>query len=399
MSEAVIVSAVRTPIGRANKGVLKDVRADDLAAVAVKAAIERIPQLDRSLIEDVILGCAFPEGEQGMNLARLVGALAGLPETAGGVTINRFCASSLTAVNTAAQNIMLDQGEVIVAGGVESMSRVPMGGFNPSFNPRLIKTREGEEKTSPYYPPCELEYGYSSYIPMGITAENLVRDYKISREAQDAFALRSHQRAVAATDNGIFKREIVPVPLPDGRLMEIDEGPRRDTSLERLASLEPAFIKGGSVTAGNSSPLNDGAAAVVLMSAQRARDLGITPLARVRSMAVAGVRPDVMGIGPVPAMRKLLQRSGLHLSDIDIIEINEAFAAQTLSVAQVMGIDEEKLNPHGGAIALGHPLGCSGARLIATLINDLQTANKTLGIATLCVGGGQGVATLIERIS
>jgi len=399
MSEAVIVSAVRTPIGRANKGVLKDVRADDLAALAVKAAVERVPQLDRSLIEDIILGCAFPEGEQGMNLARLVGALAGLPETAGGVTVNRFCASSLTVVNMAAQSIMLDQGDVLIAGGVENMSRVPMGGFNPSFNPRLAKPVEGEEKTQPSYPPCELEYGYSSYIPMGITAENLAREYKISREAQDAFALRSHQRAIAATDSGIFKREIVPVPLPNGRLMEIDEGPRRDSTLEKLASLEPAFIKGGSVTAGNSSPLNDGAAAVVLMSAQRARDLGITPLARVRSMAVAGVRPDVMGIGPVPAMRKLLQRTGLQIGDIDIIELNEAFAAQTLSVVQALGIDEERLNPHGGAIALGHPLGCSGARLIATLLNDLQTANKTLGIATLCVGGGQGVATLIERIS
>lgn len=398
MSEAVIVSAVRTPIGRANKGVLKDVRADDLAAVAVKAAVERVPQLDRSLIEDLILGCAFPEGEQGMNLARIVVALAGLPETAGGVTVNRFCASSLQAVNMAAQNIMLDLGEVMVAGGVEAMSRVPMGGFNPSFNPRLIKAREGEE-SSLVYPPCELEYGYSSYIPMGMTAENLARQYKISREAQDAFALRSHQRAIAAIDSDIFKREIVPVPLPDGRLMEVDEGPRRDTSLERLASLEPAFIKGGSVTAGNSSPLNDGASAVVLMSAQKARDMGITPLAKVRTMAVAGVDPAYMGIGPVPAMRKLLQRSGLQLSDIDIIELNEAFAAQSLSVVQAMGIDQEKLNPHGGAIALGHPLGSSGARLIATLVNDLQTADKTLGIATLCVGGGQGVATLIERMS
>ena len=398
MSEAVIVSAVRTPIGRANKGVLREVRADDLAAFAIKTAVERVPQLDRSLIEDVILGCAFPEGEQGMNLARIVGALAGLPETAGGVTVNRFCASSLQAFNMAAQSIMLDLGEAIVAGGVESMSRVPMGGFNPSFNPRLSKAHEGEDLRSAY-PPCELEYGYSSYIPMGMTAENLAREYKISREAQDAFALRSHQRAIAAIDSGAFKREIVPVPLPDGRLMEVDEGPRRDTSLERLGSLEPAFIKGGSVTAGNSSPLNDGASAVVLMSAQKARDMGITPLAKVRAMAVAGVSPDVMGIGPVPAMRKLLQRSGLQLSDIDIIEINEAFAAQTLSVVQAMGIDEEKLNPHGGAIALGHPLGSSGARLIATLINDLQTANKTLGIATLCVGGGQGVATLIERMS
>jgi len=398
MAEAVIVSAVRTPIGRANKGALKDVRGDDLAAMAVRGALERVPGLDRSLVEDVILGCAFPEGEQGMNMARLVGALAGLPETAGGVTVNRFCASSLQAVNMAAQSIMLGLGDAIVAGGVESMSRVPMGGFNPSFNPRLMPPREGEKVSSPY-PPCELEYGFSSYIPMGMTAENLAREYHISREAQDAFALRSHRKAITATDSGIFRREIVPVTLPDGRVMEIDEGPRRDTSAEKLAALEPAFIKGGTVTAGNSSPLNDGASAAVLMSAEKARELGIQPLARVVSMSVAGVRPDIMGIGPVPAVKKALQRAGLQLSDIDIIEINEAFAAQTLAVVQALGIDQEKLNPHGGAIALGHPLGCSGARLIATLINDLQTADKTLGLATLCVGGGQGVATIIERLS
>lgn len=398
MAEAVIVSAVRTPIGRANKGALKDVRADDLAAIAVKAAVERVPQLDRSLIEDVILGCAFPEGEQGMNLARLVGALAGLPETAGGVTVNRFCASSLQAFNMAAQNIMLGLGDVIVAGGVESMSRVPMGGFNPSFNPRLMPAHEGEKPGSPY-PPCELEYAQFSYIPMGMTAENLAREYHISREEQDAFALRSHRRAIAAIDQGIFKREIVPVPLPDGHVMDTDEGPRRDTSMERLASLEPAFIQGGSVTAGNSSPLNDGASAVVLMSAEKARELGIPALARVITMAVSGVRPDIMGIGPVPAVKKALQRANLQLSDIDIIELNEAFAAQSLTVVQSLGIDQKKLNPHGGAIALGHPLGCTGARLIATLLNDLQTANKTLGLATLCVGGGQGVATIIERIA
>ncbi len=399
MHEAVIVSAVRTPVGRANKGALKDLRADDLAAFAVTAALERVPQLDRSLVEDVILGCAFPEGEQGMNLARLVGALAGLPETAGGVTVNRFCASSLQAVNMAAQNIMLGYGDVFVAGGVESMSRVPMMGFSPSLNPRLMKHKEGEEYTSPY-PPATQEYAFYSYIPMGITAENLARDYHISREAQDAFALRSHQKAVAATDSGFFKREIIPVTLPDGNVMQIDEGPRRDTSLEKLATLEPAFNKkNGTVTAGNSSPLNDGAAATVMMSAEKARELGIKPLAKIISMGVAGVRPDRMGIGPAPAMKKALQRAGLQLSDIDIIEINEAFAAQTLSVVQVMDIDVEKLNPHGGALALGHPLGCSGARIIATLVNELQTENKTLGIATLCIGGGQGLATILERVS
>jgi acetyl-CoA acetyltransferase family protein len=233
---------------------------------------------------------------------------------------------------------------------------------------------------------------------MGMTAENLARKYGIGREEQDAFALRSHQRALAATDSGIFKREIVPVPLPDGRQMEVDEGPRRDTSMEKLASLEPAFLKGGTVTAGNSSPLNDGAAAVILMSADKAHELGIQPLAKVITMAVAGVRPDVMGIGPVPATKKALQHAGMQLSDIDIIELNEAFAVQNLAVIRELGIDQEKLNPHGGAIALGHPLGCSGARLIATLLNDLQTKNKTTGLATLCVGGGQGVATIIERL-
>ena len=399
MAEAVIVSALRTPIGRANKGALKDVRGDDLAAIAVKAAVERVPQLDRSLIEDVIIGCAFPEGEQGMNLARIVTALAGLPETAGGVTVNRFCASSLQAVNMAAQNIMLDLGDAFVAGGVESMSRVPMGGFNPSFNPRLVGAINRPPQIKSPYQPLEMEYGYASYIPMGMTAENLARQYGISRAEQDAFALRSHQKALAAIDSGIFQREIVPVPLPNGKLMAIDEGPRRDTSLEKLASLEPAFIAGGTVTAGNSSPLNDGASAAVLMSAEKARALGIKPLARVITMAVAGVRPDVMGIGPVPAVRKALQRAGMQLSDIDIIELNEAFAAQSLSVVKELGIDVDRLNPHGGAIALGHPLGCSGARLIATLINDLQTLDKTTGIATLCIGGGQGLATIIERMA
>ncbi len=397
MTEAVIVSAVRTPIGRANKGSLKDMRADDLAAVAVRAAVERVPNLDLALIEDLILGCAFPEGEQGMNLARLVVPLANLPETVGGVTVNRFCASSLQAFNMAAQNVMLGLGDVFIAGGIESMSRVPMGGFNPSFNPRLLPTHSGETYSSPY-PPCELTYGLASYIPMGMTAENLAREYQISRAEQDEFALRSHQRALAAIDQGIFEREIVPVKLPDGRVMDTDEGPRRDTSLARLASLEPAFIKGGSVTAGNSSPLNDGAAAVIVMSAEKAHELGITPLARVVTMAVAGVRPDVMGIGPVPAIKKALQRAGMQLENIDLIELNEAFAAQSLAVVKELGIDQEKLNPHGGAIALGHPLGCTGARLIATLVNDLQTANKTLGLATLCVGGGQGLATIIERI-
>jgi acetyl-CoA acyltransferase len=396
MPEAVIVSAVRTPIGRAGKGALRTVRGDDLAAVALRGAAERVPNLDTSLLEDVILGCAFPEGEQGMNLARIATALAGLPIDAGGTTVNRFCASSLQAVNMAAQSIMLGQGDLIIAGGVESMSRVPMGGFNPSFNPKLINNSVGIELCGM---PGKMSTEFTqSYIPMGLTAENLAKQYSISREDQDAFALRSHQRALAAIDSGVFAREIVPVTLPDGTTFDTDEGPRRETSLEALAALQPAFVAGGTVTAGNSSPLNDGASGVVLMSAEKARDLGIPAKARVISMAVAGVAPEIMGIGPVKAVKKALQRANLQLSDIDIIELNEAFAAQSLAVIRDLGIDEDKLNPHGGAIALGHPLGCTGARLIATLLNDLETLDKKLGMATLCVGGGQGVATIIERL-
>jgi acetyl-CoA acetyltransferase family protein len=396
MAEAVIVSTARTPIGRASKGALKAIRGDDLGAVAVRGALARLSTFDYKQIEDVIVGCAFPEGEQGMNVARVITGLVGLPTTSGAVTVNRFCASSLQAVNMAAQSIMLGQGDIIVAGGVESMSRVPMGGFNPSFNPKLINNPDGVEA-------CGLpgekttEFG-QSYIPMGLTAENLAKKYGITREEQDRFALRSHQLAIAAQDAGILAREIVPVPLPDGTTMTLDEGPRRDTSLERLASLEPAFIAGGTVTAGNSSPLNDGASAAVLMSAEKARELGLKPRARVVAMAVAGVAPEIMGIGPVPAVHKVLQRAGMQLSDIDVIELNEAFAAQSLAVVRELGIDEDKLNPHGAAIALGHPLGATGARIIGALINDLETLGKRFGIATLCVGGGQGVATIIERL-
>ncbi|MFI5273843.1 MAG: thiolase family protein [Ktedonobacterales bacterium] len=397
MPEAVIVSAVRTPIGRAGKGALKSVRADDLAATAVRGAVERVPNFDPALLEDVILGCAFPEGEQGMNLARLVTALAGLPVDAGGTTVNRFCASSLQAFNMATQGLMLGQGDAYIAGGVESMSRVPMGGFNPSFNPKLINNSEGIELCC--VPGTRSTAFGQSYIPMGQTAENLARQYGITRTEQDEFALRSHQKALAAIDSGAFAREIVAVALPEGGEFTTDEGPRRDTSLERLASLEPAFIAGGTVTAGNSSPLNDGASAAVLMSAEKAKQLGIPARARVLAMAVAGVAPEVMGIGPVKAVSKALARAGLNLSDMDVIELNEAFAAQSLAVIRELGIDEAKLNPHGGAIALGHPLGCTGTRLIATLLNDLEMSGGRLGMATLCVGGGQGVATIIERLS
>jgi acetyl-CoA acetyltransferase family protein len=396
MPEAVVVSAVRTPIGRAGKGALRSVRADDLAAVAVRAAVERAKNLDLASIEDVIVGCAFPEGEQGMNVARIVTALAGLPVTAGAMTVNRFCASSLSAFNLAAQSILLGQGEAIVVGGVESMSRVPMGGFNPSFNPKLAGSTEGIEICG--LPGKRTTEFLQAYIPMGNTAENLANRYDISRADQDAFALRSHQRAIAATDAGIFAREIVPVPLPDGTTLSTDEGPRRDTSLEKLAALEPAFAAGGTVTAGNSSPLNDGASGAVLMSAEKAREMGVPPRARVLAMAVMGVAPEIMGIGPVEAVRRALARANLQLADIDVIELNEAFAAQSLAVVRELGIDENKLNPHGGAIALGHPLGSSGCRLIATLLNDLETSGGRLGMATLCVGGGQGVATILERL-
>ncbi len=382
MTDAVIVSAVRTPFGRAHKGRLKGIRADDLAAVAVRGALERVPGLDPALVEDLILGCAFPEGEQGFNLARPVAALAGLPDSVGGVTVNRFCASALQAVNMAAQAIWAGVGDVYVVGGVESMSRVPMGGFNPSFNPRLTGETEGY--------PC-------AYITMGNTAENVANRYSVSRQDQDAFALRSHQRAIAAQDAGLFT-EIVPVRLPDGSILDADEGPRRDTSAEKLAALEPAFVAGGSVTAGNSSPLTDGATAAVLMSDERARDLGLAPLARVRAMAVAGVDPAVMGVGPIPATRKVLQRAGLTMSDIDAVELNEAFASQALVVQRELDIPDEKLNIHGGAIAIGHPLGSSGVRLVAQLLGSLKALDGAFGLATLCVGGGQGVATIIERV-
>ena len=382
MPDAVIVCAVRTPFGRARKGRLIDVRADDLAALAIRGAMARLPGLDPALVEDVILGCAFPEGEQGFNLARPVAALAGIPNSAGGVTVNRFCASALQALNMAAQAIGQGVCDVVVAAGVESMTRVPMGGFNPSYHPKLAEPASGY--------PC-------AYIPMGMTAENVAERYGVSRTDQDAFSLRSHQRAIAAQDLGKFA-EVLSITLPDGAVFERDEGPRRDTSAERLASLEPAFLQGGTVTAGNSSPLTDGATAAVLMSAERARDLGLIPLARVVAMALAGVDPEVMGIGPVPATKKALARAGMSMSDIDAVHLNEAFASQSVAVQRELEIADDRLNIHGGAIAIGHPLGCSGIRLIAQLLSELQAVDGTIGLATLCVGGGQGVATIIERL-
>lgn len=386
MREAVIVSAARSPMGRANKGNYIWTRIDDLAGEVVRKSIELVPNLDPKLIEDLIVGCAMPEGEQGMNVARNISFLADLPFSVGAVTVNRFCASSLEAINTAALNVMAGNGDVIVAAGAESMSHVPMGGFNPSLNPNLMK-----------------EGAADAYISMGLTAENLAQKYEITREQQDAYAANSHNKALKAMKEGQFK-EVVPVTVTnqDGstRIVDIDEGPRKP-NLEKLAQLRPAFKEGGSVTAGNSSPLTDGAASVVVMSADKAKELGIPALVKIRSMAVAGCDPKVMGEGPGYAVPKALKRAGLTLNDIDIFEFNEAFAVQTMSVCKMLEMDwnDERLNPKGGAVALGHPLGCTGARIMSTLIYDLITLDKTIGIESMCIGGGQGLATIVERVN
>ncbi len=386
MKEAVIVAAVRSPMGKANKGLLNSMRIDDLGAWVLKAALGRVPQINPNEIEDVILGCAMPEGEQGMNLARNISLLAGVPLTAAAVTVNRFCASGLDTINTAALNIMVGNGEIYVAGGVESMSHVPMGGFNPSLNEKFFK--EGMPQ---------------AYVSMGITAENVATKYGVSRADQDQFAASSHQKAAQAHTSGAFKDEMVSVDVPmgDGKTVTLDrdENVRPETTAEKLGTLKPVFKEGGSVTAGNSSPLTDGAAIVILMSADKAKALGIKPLAKIRAMAVAGCDPAYMGIGPVPAVQKVLKRAGMKISDIDIFELNEAFAAQSLAVLRELGADVAKANPQGGAIALGHPLGCSGGRIMATLINGLKRQNKTIGIETMCIGGGQGAATIIERLN
>lgn len=385
MKDAVIVAAVRSPMGRAEKGLLANMRIDDLGALIIREVLKRVPGLDPAEIEDVLIGCAMPEGEQGMNVARNISLLAGVPQSAAATTVNRFCASGLETINTAALRVMTGNGEVFVAGGIETMSHVPMGGFNPSLNEKFFQPGAPE-----------------AYIGMGFTAENVAAKYKIGREEQDKFALASHQKAVRAHKEGRFKNELIPVEikLPDGKkiVLDRDENPREDSTLEKLAQLKPAFKEGGTVTAGNSSPLTDGAAAVVVMSAERAKAIGAKPLARIRAMAVAGLDPAYMGMGPVPAVQKALKRAGMTLKDIDLIEINEAFAAQSIAVLRELDANFDKVNPHGGAIALGHPLGCSGARIMATLINDLITYNKTIGIETMCVGGGQGAATIIERI-
>lgn len=392
MREVVIASSVRTPVGKAYKGTLRATRPDELAAVAISGALQHVPQLDKREIEDVILGCAMPEAEQGMNVARIASLRAGLPVEVSALTINRFCSSGLQAIAMAAERIMAGGAEVIVAGGTESMTMIPMGGHKISPNPWLVDN----------YP--------DAYLSMGLTAERLAKRYGITREMADEFSLRSHQKATAAIAAGKFADETVPVPVsfttPNGskpKRMDIvfkeDEGPRADTSMEALGSLKPAFHVKGTVTAGNSSQMSDGAAAAVVMSSERAQALGIKPLARYVSFATAGYKPEEMGIGPVFAIQKALRIAGLKLSDIDVIELNEAFAAQSLAVIKEGALDPERINPNGGAIALGHPLGCTGAKLTATIIRELKRRNGRYGLVTMCVGGGMGAAGIFENIN
>ena len=376
---AVIITALRTPVGRAPAGTLRHTRPDELAALVIREVVSRTPGLDPALVDDVIFGCAMPEAEQGLNVARIASLRAGLPVSVSAVTVNRFCASSLEAIAIGANRIAAGEADVVIAGGTESMSQIPMGGNKISPNPELART----------YPDV--------YLTTGLVAENHARDLSISREAQDEFALRSHQRALAAADEGRFAGELIPVLLDEGRTLAADEGPRRDTSSDALAKLRPAFLQGGTVTAGNSSQTSDGAAAVLLMSEERAAAIGLTRLARVAGYATAGVAPERFGLGPVPAVRKLLSRLQIQQQDIDLVELNEAFAAQVLACLAELPIDPDRLNVNGGAIALGHPLGCTGAKLTTTLVHEMQRRGSRLGLVTMCVGGGMGAAALFER--
>ncbi len=398
MEDAVILSAVRTPIGRYG-GILKDVRPDDLAALVIAEAVQRA-HIDRGSVEDVILGCANQAGEDNRNVARMALLLAGLPIEVAGQTVNRLCGSGLQAINSAAQSIQTGAGDTFIAGGVESMTRAPfvLGKADAPFNRgmNLQDTTLGWRFVN-----AKLSAMHHPYS-MGETAENVAERHHISRAEQDAFALRSHQRAVAAQRSGRFAEEIVPVTIPqkkgEATVVALDEHPRADTTLQKLAALKPAFRKDGSVTAGNSAGINDGAAALVLMAASRAGQLGLRPRARIVASAVAGVDPAYMGLGPIPATRKVLQRAGLSIADMDLIELNEAFASQSLQCSRELEIDSEKLNVNGGAIALGHPLGCSGARLVVTLLHELERRDGRYGLATMCIGVGQGIATIIERV-
>ncbi|KXG43983.1 acetyl-CoA C-acetyltransferase [Tepidibacillus decaturensis] len=392
MREAVIVAAVRTAVGKAPKGMLKDTRPDDLGVYVIEELLRRTPGLKPEEIDDVIIGCAFPEAEQGMNMARNIVLRAGLPKTVPGMTVNRYCSSGIQTIAIAAEKIMVGFADVVIAGGAESMSMIPMGGNKLAPNPWLM------------------EHMPEAYMAMGLTAEQVAKQFEVSREEQDAFALQSHQRAAKAIAEGKFKEEIVPVKVTktmmdetgkvrkEEIIFDTDEGVRTDTSMEALAKLKPAFMANGTVTAGNSSQTSDGAAAVMVMSREKAEELGLKPIARFISYAVSGVAPDIMGIGPVTAIPKALERAGLTLEDIDLFELNEAFAAQAVYVIRELGLDPEKVNVNGGAIALGHPLGCTGAKLSVTLLHELKRRNGRYGVVSMCIGGGMGAAGVFELL-
>jgi acetyl-CoA C-acetyltransferase len=394
--EAVIVAAGRSPIGRAGKGSLVDLRPDDMVGYIVSRVLERVPQLPREEIDDLICGCGYPAGEQGMNIGRRAVFLSGLPHSVPGTTVNRFCASSLQAIRMAFHAIRSGEGRAFVCAGVECYSRVGRGGMSEEDrNPRLMGDDAGADPGSLLGPPT----GVDGYIAMGMTAENVADQFGVTREDMDLYAYRSQMKATAAQAAGVFAREIIPVETPSGVLVTKDDGIRPSTTVEALAQLQPVFRADGRVTAGNACSLNDGAAAVIVMEAGRARDLGITPLARIVASSVSGLDPTIMGVGPIDACRRLLKATGMTVEDIDVVELNEAFASQVLAVSRELEWDIDRLNPHGGAIALGHPFGMTGARIMTTLLNDLRTQDRTIGLETMCVGGGQGMAMIVERLN
>ncbi|HEV2426845.1 MAG TPA: acetyl-CoA C-acetyltransferase [Acidimicrobiales bacterium] len=401
MPDAVIVATGRSPIGRAFKGSLVDLRPDDLTAHVVREVLAKVPEVDPHSVEDLLVGCGQPSGESGFNVARVSAVLAGLDDVPG-VTVNRYCSSSLQTIRMAAHAIRSGEGDVFVAAGVETVSRYGNGASdhpkatNPVFAPAMARTEERSARvTDPWTPPEGLP---DIYIAMGQTAENVAEWERVSRTEMDEFALRSQELAVESQRDGFFEREIIPVTRPDGVVVSRDDGPRPDTSLEKLSTLAPAFREGGTVTAGNSCPLNDGAAAVVVLSDTRARELGVTPMARIVASAVSALNPEIMGLGPVEASRQALARAGMTIDDIDLVEINEAFAAQVIPSARHLGVPWDKLNVRGGAIALGHPFGMTGARIMTTLLNALEDKGKRFGLETMCVGGGQGMAMIVERL-
>jgi acetyl-CoA C-acetyltransferase len=401
MPDAVIVATARSPIGRANKGSLVDVRPDDLSARIIEAVLAKVPELDPQSVEDVLWGCGQPGGESGYNVARVAAILAGMPEVPG-TTVNRYCSSSLQTIRMAAHAVRAGEGDAFVAGGVETVSRFQFGAadtgpHHPSFADAEARTAERSAGGAPdWTPPTGLP---DIYIAMGQTAENVVQAEKVSREEMDEFAALSQNRAVTSQENGFFEREITPVTLPDGTRVAKDDGPRPDTTVEKLAQLKPVFRPDGQVTAGNACPLNDGAAAVVVMSDTRAGELGITPVARIVSSGVSALNPEIMGLGPIEACRQALKRAGMTIDDVDLVEINEAFAAQVIPSARALGVEWDKLNVNGGSIALGHPFGMTGARIMTTLLNGLEDAGATVGLESMCVGGGQGMAMVVERLN